>query len=279
MNRPFSDTEHWTGKSFGLFLSAIKAELSIDLSPYAELSLSRRIKRFSERVYANTPEELLAFLKTNPLLIEHFLKELPVRVTEMFRDPNFWYDLKYLIIPNLNDSGLRIWCAGCSTGEEAWSLAYLLLAQNGLGKGSSFWATDIHLPSIEVAKLGLLAENKFKIALENMEQIPLGHTLKSDSKVLHNGMVQLPTEVISKIKFQVQDIVDSEPHSKFDLIVCRNLLIYFKKEVQGAILNRFYNLLEPGGFLCLGTRESLIYSRVADGFEVISKENKIFRKR
>lgn len=279
MNRPFSETENKQTGSIELFLTALKAEFQIDLFPYAELSLSRRLRRFAERVYAETPEELLKFLKTNPHLVEHFLNELPVRVTEMFRDPDFWRDIKYTVIPSLPQAQAKIWCAGCSTGEEAWSLAILLHSSAMLNKVESFKATDVHWPSLAAAKSGKISSHKFKIGLDNLDHIPLDLPLKNEAKQLPSGLIQIPEYIINKIEFKQEDLVNLSESEHYDLIICRNLLIYFKKETQAKIVDTFYQMLNPGGFLCLGSRESLIYSSKADGFEVISKENKVFRKR
>ncbi len=279
MNRPFSETENKQTGSIELFLNALKSDFQIDLFPYAELSLSRRLRRFAERVYADSPEELLRFLKTNPHLLEHFLNELPVRVTEMFRDPDFWRDIKYSVIPGLPTQDLKIWCAGCSTGEEAWSLAILLNSSALLDKVKTFIATDIHQPSLQAAKSGKLTGPKFKIGLDNLDQIPLDLPLKNEVSPLPTGLVQLPDYVLNAIEFKQGDLVNKPEAGSFDMIICRNLLIYFKKETQAKIVDGFYHLLNTGGYLCLGARESLIYSSKAVGFEVISKENKIFKKR
>lgn len=241
-----------------------------DLSKYSEKSLARRIQKILDDNKLNFTG-LLFKLKNDKKLAEKILKDITVNTTELFRDPQNWHCLKYKILPTLKDKDtINIWHSGCSTGQEVYSMM-MLLNELDLLKKSNIYASDINIDVIEKAKQGVykyrfnlnyfdnfdkvLKENPFNF--EDTKDVPYDKYFKIDK---NKDIIIMNKDLKDKPKWMKIDLVKEENlfYKKFDIIFCRNVLIYFNTELQTSILKFFHrNLLEEGN-LIVGAHESLI---------------------
>jgi chemotaxis protein methyltransferase CheR len=212
------------------------------------------------------------------LFFNTFLEEVTVNVTEMFRDHAFFKALRKDIIPELSTHPvIRIWHAGCSTGEEVYSMA-ILLKEAGLLERSLLYATDINQNVIKIARSGEFQLDKIKENTENY--ISSGGLFDfSDYYVARYGIAMFNEEFKNRMVFSVHNLGLDRSFNEFNLILCRNVLIYFNRDLQNNVIKLFSESLAPFGFLALGTKETIDFTTVADEFEIVNKQQKIWRKR
>lgn len=256
----------------------VKSRYGFDFSHYAMSSFQRRVKRIIEIFQFRSVDELLQRIERDPVFAADFLEEVTVNTTEMFRDPNVWVDLREQVLPQLaQNQNIHIWHAGCSTGEEVYSMA-ILLKEMGLLHRSKIVATDISPSVLETAKEGVFHLRSFELNKQNYE-IATGHTNFEDYCTQQNNTVRLDPELKKHITFRKFDLVNAEPFSKFDLILCRNVMIYFDKVLQDAVSKLFFTSLFKDGYFAIGAKESLVWCSIAHRFRTISSDNKIFQVR
>jgi chemotaxis protein methyltransferase CheR len=207
-----------------------------------------------------------------------FLEEITVNVTEFFRDPNFYNYLRNNIIPQLQSYPvIRIWHAGCATGEEAYSMAILLKEADLLSK-SIIYATDIS------QKVLLTAANG-KYPIEIFDRMNANYLLSGGNSncksfcKLQNNEVIFNDELKERILFSHHNLVTDQSFNEFNLIFCRNVLIYFNSNLQNTVLQLLTKSLATFGYLALGSKESLEFTCSAKYFETINKKEKIYRKK
>lgn len=247
-----------------------------DLSGYSKSSLKRRVERFLQVEKMDLVDLKNAIVNVKDFH-NYFIQELVVNVTEMFRDPEFFVSLKTNVIPYLKTyPQIRIWSAGCSTGEEAYSTAILLNETGILGR-SFIYGTDISPKALETARKGVYSLNKIKSYTENyLKTMPISefsnhYTAMYDAAIINK-------EYRSKVLFSSHNLVTDHAFNEFQLIMCRNVMIYFDKELQKRVLNLFYDSLSLFGFLCLGSKESLYAHNIKDNFKIIDKRYNIYQK-
>lgn len=247
-----------------------------DLSGYSKSSLKRRVERFLQVEKMDLVDLKNAIVNVKDFH-NYFIQELVVNVTEMFRDPEFFVSLKTNVIPYLKTyPQIRIWSAGCSTGEEAYSTAILLNETGILGR-SFIYGTDISPKALETARKGVYSLNKIKSYTKNyLKTMPISefsnhYTAMYDAAIINK-------EYRSKVLFSSHNLVTDHAFNEFQLIMCRNVMIYFDKELQKRVLNLFYDSLSLFGFLCLGSKESLYAHNIKDNFKIIDKRYNIYQK-
>lgn len=225
-----------------------------------------------------TVESLLKRLNDSPTFINEFLDELTVNVTEMFRDPGFWRSLRDEIIPDilLNHKTFNIWHAGCSSGEEVLSMA-ILLREMGIHNQVSLFATDLDLTILERAKAVTYPSKNMEINEKNYIRYEGKWSLRDYCKE-ENGRVTFDKGLLANVTFRRHDLVLGEVFNKFDLILCRNVMIYFNQALQNEVLKKFHSSLFKYGYLAIGSKESLIWCDVANRFLVANNEEKIYKK-
>jgi chemotaxis protein methyltransferase CheR len=216
-------------------------------------------------------------LINNPGNFNNFINEIVVNVSEFFRDPSFFKSLTTKVFPYLDSyPKINIWSAGCSFGEETYSLAILLKELDLLHK-SRLYATDISDNAISKSKKGIYSNKDFKEYTHNYfssgGKESLNEYFVSDGK---NSMVN--TELKKDILFTKHNLAADGVFKECQLILCRNVLIYFNEDLQDKVLNLFYESLPVHGFLALGNKETLRFSTVCDKFKEIDSEQKIFQK-
>jgi chemotaxis protein methyltransferase CheR len=255
----------------------VKAKYGYDFHDYAMSSFKRRMLRLFELRSLNT-DTLLKRLSDQPGFITEFIDEVTVNVTELFRDPSFWRLLRDEVIPNiqLNNKEFRILHAGCSSGEEVISMG-ILLRDMGLADGVSIVATDIDPTILEKAQAATYPMKSMDVNEKNYIRFqgnkPLSHYYKEE-----NGRAVFNRELLANVQFRRFDLVTGEPFNKFDLILCRNVMIYFNQTLQNEVLKKFHASLFKYGYLAIGTKESLTWCEYASRFLCVNQEEKVYRK-
>lgn len=247
-----------------------------DFTGYSRASLKRRIVRLYQLDHFVSFAEFRYKIRTEPGYFKRFLEEVTINVTEMFRDPSFYKTLRTEILPKLGTYPfIRIWVAGCSTGEEAYSIAIFLKELNLLHK-SLIYATDINSAVLENAAQSMIPLSKIKLYTENY--IAAGGSEQfSDYYAANYSLGKLKDELKSKIIFSTHNLVTDNSFNEFQLILCRNVIIYFDRPLQNTVFELFDNSLEMRGYLALGTKETLDFSSISKNYERLQGE-KIWRK-
>ncbi|MFM8850903.1 MAG: CheR family methyltransferase [Cytophagales bacterium] len=248
-----------------------------DFRNYAMSSFKRRMLRILELKNLNV-ESLLKKINDQPAFINEFLDELTVNVTEMFRDPGFWRIIRDEIIPDilLNHSQFKIWHAGCSSGEEVLSMS-ILLKEMGIEHDVTLYATDLDVNILEKAKQGMYPIKNMELNEKNYVRFEGKKSLKEYYRE-ENGKAIFHRELLQNITFRKHDLVKGDVFNKFDLILCRNVLIYFNQTLQNEVLKKFHQSLFKYSYLAIGSKESLIWCDIANRFLVANNEEKVYKK-
>jgi chemotaxis protein methyltransferase CheR len=248
-----------------------------DFRNYAMSSFKRRMLRILELKNLNV-ESLLKKINEQPAFINEFLDELTVNVTEMFRDPGFWRIIRDEIIPGilLNHKQFKIWHAGCSSGEEVLSMA-ILLKEMGIENDVTLYATDLDVNILEKAKQGVYPVKNMELNEKNYVRFEGKKSLKEYYRE-ENGKAIFHRELLQNVTFRKHDLVKGEIFNKFDLILCRNVMIYFNQTLQNEVLKKFHESLFKYGYLAIGSKESLIWCDIANRFLVVNNEEKVYKK-
>ncbi|MDO9001249.1 MAG: protein-glutamate O-methyltransferase CheR [Bacteroidota bacterium] len=249
-----------------------------DFSDYSQASFKRRINRVMQNFKIPSFAELDHKVIENEQFFNVFIEEVTVNVTEMFRDPAFYKVLRKEVIPQLSTYPLiRIWHAGCSTGEEVYSMA-ILLKEAGLLERTLLYATDINQQVLEKAASMSFPLDNMKEYTENY--INCGGLFDfSDYYVAQYGKAVFLEEFRNRMVFSPHNLVLDQSFNEFNLILCRNVLIYFNRDLQNKVIKLFSDSLPVLGYLALGNKESISFSSVADNFETINKQERIWRKK
>lgn len=258
----------------------IKEKYNYDFKDYAMSSFKRRIKRVIDLYKFKTVDKLITVLDTTPDFFEEFVSEITVNVTEMFRDPTFWRVLKDQILPNvlMNHDSISIWHAGCSSGEEVYSMAIVLKEMGVLDK-AKLVATDIDSAIIDKAKRGTFPIKNMELNSKNYGRFHDDATRTLDGYFREaNGEAVLNPDLTKNISFRRHDLVQGGIFSKFDLVLCRNVMIYFNQTLQNNVLNKLHDSLFKYGYLIIGSKESLIWCEIANKFIVVNNEEKVYKK-
>lgn len=258
-------------------IAIIKERHNFDFSNYAMSSFKRRVDRVMQLYNFNTIEDLIQKLNKEKPFYEKFLKEITVNTTEMFRDPSLWRKLKNEIMPILSgNQNIRIWHAACSSGEEVYSMAILLKELNLLER-AIIYATDINEDVLETAKSGLYNSRNMEINQSNFERFGSNNKL-SDYYEVVDDKVKFDTNLIKNVKFTIHDLVNGTSFHKFDLILCRNVMIYFNLTLQDRAVSLFHESLFNNSFLAVGSKETIAWCKTADKFSTYCADEKIYRK-
>jgi chemotaxis protein methyltransferase CheR len=248
-----------------------------DFTGYAEASLKRRINRLFDLDRFPSFAEFRFKIVSDADYFRRLVEELTVNVTEMLRDPLFYKALREEVIPVLATYPfIRIWNAGCATGEEVYSMA-ILLTEAGLFHKSRIYATDINPKVIEVARKGIYPASQMRKYSENYIQSG-GKRDFSTYYTANYNLAKFDASLSGKTIFATHNLVSDSSFNEFQLILCRNTLIYFDRDLQARVLQLFSSSLETLGFLALGTKESLKFSPVERNFKIAVPGQKIWRK-
>jgi chemotaxis protein methyltransferase CheR len=248
-----------------------------DFSGYARASLKRRINRLMGLDKLKSFQQLRFLLHPGDSYLQRFIEEITVNVTEMFRDPGFYQSLRNDVLPQLATRPfIRIWHAGCSTGEEVYSMAILLHEANLLQR-SLLYATDLNPSVLEKVKQGIFPLNSLKQYSENY-RLSGGKEDFSKYYSAKYDWAKFDEAIGKRIVVATHNLVIDRSFNEFQLILCRNVLIYFEKDLQDKVIGLFDDSLERLGFLALGAKESLKFSPFTRNYLQLPGKEKIWRK-
>ncbi len=261
-----------------LLMEAIYAKYSHDFRHYSGASLKRRVQHALKQLDCETISQLQSKVLHDPTVFGQLLDILTIPFTEMFRDPTYWLALRAQVVPLLRTyPSLKVWVAGCATGEEVFSLA-ILLHEEGLLERTMIYATDINPSVLDKAGLGIFPIAGVRQHTANY-QAAGGTAAFSDYYSAAYGAARFDPELIRNVTFADHSLATDTVFSETHFISCRNVLIYFNRELQNRALGLFHDSLCHRGFLGLGSKESLDFSAFSDHFEPVARRERIFRKK
>jgi len=273
-----SDTVECQDIEYSLVLNAIKLRYGHDFDAYAQKSLKRRLEHHVEKNGLNSLTDMIKPIIYDEAFFEDLLNTVSVPVTEMFRDPEFFSTLREKVLPLLKTyPNVNIWHAGCATGEEVYSMA-IMLEEEGLYDNCNIYATDFNGGSLEHAKHGIYSYSKMQKYTENY-YLAGGKKSFSDYYDSHENGIKINSKLSRNITFAKHNLANDRVFGQFNLILCRNVLIYFGKQLQDKVFSLFYESTLSLGYLCLGSHESLNYNNTLMRYDTVFDKYKIYRKR
>ena len=260
-----------------LLLEAVYAKYSHDFRDYSGASLKRRVQHALLQFGCETISQLQSRVLHDPAVFQQLLEILTIPFTEMFRDPGYWLALRQQVAPLLRTyPSLKVWVAGCATGEEVFSLA-ILLQEEGLLDRTILYATDINPAVLDKARQGIFPIKAVRQHTANYQSAG-GKRAFSDYYSAAYNAARFDPDLIRNVTFADHSLATDTVFSETHLISCRNVLIYFNKALQNRALGLFHESLCHRGFLGLGSKESLDFSHFVDKFEPVSRRDRLFRK-
>jgi chemotaxis protein methyltransferase CheR len=261
-----------------LFLEAIYQKYGYDFRNYAKASLKRRIKHRLSLSGLESISEMLHKALYDISFFETLLLDLSLNVSEMFRDPSFFLALRKKVLPALKkNSFIKIWHAGCATGEEVYSMA-ILLKEVDIYDKTQIYATDFNEVILKKAKEGIFPLDNIKLYTVNYQKAG-GRKSFADYYTAKYKSAVIQKSLKKNIVFADHNLVTDRVFGEMDLIVCRNVLIYFDKDLQDHAIKLFIESLSDSGLLCLGSKESIKFSKYSGFFEDVASKEKIYRRK
>ena len=260
-----------------LLLEGVFRHYGFDFRAYAYASIRRRLWKRVEGEGLRTVSALQDRILHDPEAMERLLLDLSVNVTAMFRDPSFYQEFRERVVPLLRTYPfIRIWHAGCSTGEEVFSMA-ILLEEEGLYDRARLYATDINDVVLQRAKQGIFPLDRMQEYTENYIKAGGKLSFSEYYTAKYDGALFSPA-LTRNIVFSQHNLVTDRSFSEFHVIFCRNVLIYFDKALQNRVHSLFYDSLVMFGIMALGSKESLKFSQYEPCYEKVSPTEKLYRK-
>lgn len=261
-----------------LLIEAIRLKYGYDFSQYARASLTRRIKKGLSESGLEKISEMIPKIIYDRSFFDSFIPNLSINVTEMFRDTLFYKALREKVIPYLGTyTFIKIWSAGVSTGEEVYSLA-ILMKEEGLYDKSLIYATDFNDTVLDISKRGIYPAADIKKSTCNYQKAGGKESFGNYYHAEYDSVI-FDRSLKDNIVFANHNLVTDGSFGEMNLIFCRNVLIYFNKDLQNRVLTLFSESLCHNGFLCLGSKENLEFSDVAGAFVLIDKKQRIYQKK
>jgi chemotaxis protein methyltransferase CheR len=259
-------------------LDAVYQKYGYDFRQYSEAHIRRRIINRMAMSGLEDVSQMQSMVLKDETFASQLLQDLSITVTEMFRDPVFYKSLRENVIPILKTYPfIKIWHAGCSTGEEAYSMA-IIMQEEGLYDRTTIYATDFNQQALNKAKEGIFSNAMIKEYTTNyqlsggIESFSSYYTSNYDNVIMNQS---LKKNIVWANHNLVTDSVFAEVH----MVLCRNVLIYFDKDLQNKVQKIFYNSLVNGGVLCLGSKESLRFTDLYNEYTELDKKQRIFKKK
>ena len=260
-----------------LLLEGVYRHYGYDFRGYAPASLRRRLRRRMEGERVETVTALLDRVLHDPACMQRLLRDLSVNVTAMFRDPSFYLAFREKVVPVLRTHPFtRIWIAGCSTGEEVYSLA-IVLEEEGLYERARVYATDINETVLDQARAGVFPLDKMQEYTQNYLRAG-GKRPFSEYYVAAYDGAQFQGSLARNVVFAQHNLASDRSFNEFHVIVCRNVMIYFDKSLQDRVHRLFHESLAPFGVLGLGHKESIHFTPFENRYDELDAQEKLFRK-
>ncbi|CAN5129213.1 chemotaxis protein CheR [soil metagenome] len=261
-----------------LLLEALYQRYHYDFRHYARASIKRRLVQARDQLGFETLSALQERVLHDPAMLPRLLGYLTVQVSEMFRDPSYFQALRETVVPHLRTyPSLKIWIAGCSAGEELYSLA-ILFREEGLYARTLFYATDINPDALHAAEAGVYGLDRIKKFTENHQKSG-GKSSLSDYYTADYGRAVFDKTLRERVVFSDHSLVTDSVFAEMHLISCRNVMIYFDRPLQDRAIGLFRESLTRKGFLGLGSKESLRFSEHASAFSDFAPDEKIYQRR
>jgi len=260
-----------------LLLEGVYRQYGFDFREYAPASLKRRVWR---RVHAEGTETISGLLERvlhDPDVMERLLLDLSINVTSMFRDPTFYAAFREKIVPFLRTYPFtRVWIAGCSTGEEVYSLA-ILLHEEGIHDRARIYATDINEAVLERAREGVFPLEKMQEYTDNYIRAGGKQSFSEYYLAKYEGAL-FDRTLTDNVVWAPHNLVQDRSFNTFNVILCRNVMIYFDRALQTRVHQLFHDSLERFGILALGHKESIRFTGIEDAYEELDAQEKLYRK-
>lgn len=258
-----------------LFLEGIFLKYGYDFRQYSEASLNRRLVNLMQRCRTESLLDVLKQVNSSQIFFRSVLPLLTISTTEFFRDPEFFRSLREYVFPVLKTyPKLSVWVAGSSTGEEVLSLSIALL-EEGLANRSTIYATDINPEALKVAKEGIYPSSSISLFNKNYV-LAGGQQSPSEYYASEYGLVRFNRSLLNNVVFSEHNLATDAVFLEANLILCRNVLIYFSRDLQNRTFDLFARSLVFKGFLGIGSKESLRFSTSAPYFEPLQDCSKLF---
>lgn len=262
----------------GLLLEGIWQRYGYDFRSYAEASMERRLRHCLATSGCTVFGEMIPKLLRDPDFAARLIRDLSVPVTEWFRDPFVYRAVRDNVVPMLRTwPHIKIWHAGCASGEEVYSLA-IVLDEEGILDRTTIYATDINADVLERARQGIYDIGKMKEATFSYQQAG-GRRSFSDYYHARYDAAVVNARLKERIVFAAHNLATDAAFGEMHLVFCRNVLIYFKRTLQDRALGLFTESVVPGGFLCLGTKEDIQFTDARDAFDEVERSARIYRRR
>lgn len=277
MSKPTRDIIDLEDIEIELLLEGLYRVYGVDFRDYARASLKRRILEFMAAENVNTVSQLQAKVLHDPNCLERLQLRLSVHATSMFRDPSFYLAFRGRVVPLLKTyPTVQVWVAGCSTGEEVYSLS-ILMHEEGLSERCRIYATDLSQSVLRKARDGIFPLGLMKDYTHNYHlaggtnEFSDYYTARYDSVIFHSGLK-------NNIVFSVHNLATDGSFNEFQVILCRNVMIYFNKDLQARVHNLLYDSLSMFGIFGLGNKESLKFTPRAGFYEMLNGSDRLYRK-
>ncbi len=260
-----------------MLVEAVYLKYNYDFRDYTGASQKRRVLVALREMDCDTVSELQAKVLHQPEAFSQLLQYLTIPVSEMFRDPEYFAAIRSQVVPFLRTyPSLKIWVAGCSTGEEVYSLA-ILLHEEGLLERTMIYATDINPVSLDAARRGVFPLDRMRLFTENYQKSG-GKRAFSDYYTAAYGGALFERMLVENVTFADHSLATDSVFSETHFVSCRNVMIYFNRRLQNRVLGLFHESLCHRGFLGLGSKESIDFSSYASRFEPLARRERLFRK-
>lgn len=260
-----------------LLLEALFQKYHYDFRGYAMASVKRRMAQARERFGCRSYSQLQDRILHEPAILPDLLSYLTVQVSEMFRDPSYFKAIREKVVPHLRTyPSLKVWIAGCSTGEEVYSFV-ILFREEGLEDRTLFYATDINPEALKKADAGVYSLDRIKTFTENHQKSG-GRSSLSDYYTAAYGAATFDRTLRKRCVFSDHSLVSDAVFAEVQFVSCRNVLIYFDRPLQDRAIGLFRDSLSRRGFLGLGAKENLRFSKHASAFTEFSQSERLYQK-
>ncbi len=260
-----------------MLIEAVYLQYNYDFRDYTGASQKRRVLHALREMDCDSISALQARVMHDPAAFSQLLQYLTIPVTEMFRDPSFYAALREHVVPVLRTyPSLKIWIAGCSTGQEVYSMA-IMLREEGLLERAIVYATDINPQSLETARRGVFPLEQMQLYTGNY-QAAGGKRAFSDYYTAAYGGALFDKTLMDNVTFADHSLSTDSVFAETHLVSCRNVMIYFNKRLQDRVFGLFHESLCHRGYLALGSKESIEFSAFGERFEPVAKRDRVYRK-
>ncbi len=260
-----------------LLLEGIYRHYGYDFRDYALATIRRRVLNRMSKEKVVGISKFQGIVLHNPSIMKKLLDDFSISVTEMFRDPGFYNAFRSRVIPILRDlPGIRIWHAGCASGEEVYSMA-ILLCEEGLYEKTILYATDINENVLIKAKTGAYDLKKMKLYTANYQKSG-GKRAFSEYYDVSSDTAKLHDFLRKNIVFSQHNLVTDSSFNEFDVIICRNVMIYFNEKLQDKVHRLLFESLKPSGILALGKKETIRFNSYSHFYRELDRADKLYQR-